>query len=426
MAFTKHDFKDGDVLRAAHLIQIEDTLEQLVEEEIRANASAQSNWDDNDVDSTAYIHNKPIYITDGQMSWDGSTGTFQNRLGYLCLNEEICKVSQLLNSTINFTYKGITYNNQTISIYAKTQGAYDNIITNTNDDLIIALVDYGAITGQYVAGHNVHLEAFFINTGEIVTLGYYYSKVYFNAGHSGITEGGLYIIPKAWINSDGVIPYNPVQFTIVAADGTTFNCTAEENTTWEEWHSSARHNPKIQLSMSSTYVNLNGIALLDANGEVLNSGKIITAQTYTATQENTTVTNDLTTAVTFKINDISYNAIASDNWMNLANNNSSISIANGMVYINDEILYYSDGTKVYSTDLIINGEEYTTEEAEVYGTVLFLDYTVITTDPRYDSLFFGNSGDTSLHLVASKSLNTVDFSQFNEGDIVIVYTGSLV
>lgn len=430
MAFTKHNFQDGDILYASHLNQIEDALEELVEKEIQANTSAQSNWDDNDTDSTAYVHNKPLYITDGQMNWDGSTGTFEDELGYLCLNENVCKVSQLLNSTINFTYKGTTYTDQTISIYAKTQGAYNNILTNTNDELIIALIDYGAISGQYVAGHNVHLEAFFITTGEIVTLGYYYSKVYFNAGNSGISEGGLYIIPTAWINSDGIIPYEPVQFTIVAADGTTFNCTTEANTTWSQWYSSVRSNPKISLSMSSSYINLNNVPLLDANGEALGSGKIITAQTYTATQENTTVSIDLSTAVTFTIDGTSYNAIASDSWetwKDSANNTSTstITFSNGMVYIDSYILLYSDGTKVYPTDLI-TAQDYTTEEPDVYGTVLFLDYTVITTDPRYDSLFFGNSGDTSLHLVASKSLNTVDFSQFNEGDIVIVYTGSLV
>ena len=278
MPFTKTNFQDGQVLYASHLNRIEDVLADLVDKEIAANSAVQSNWDETDKNNNAYIKDRPLWLSSGQISWDGTTGSLVPQAGYLCLEEKICRVSQLLNSKINFKFKGVTYSNLSISAYVKNQRAYENLMANPKNDILVVLVDLGAISSSVLAGNYVELQALFTTTGEIVTLGYYYTKVYLNMGTSGITDGGLYLIPSTWINTNG-------------------------------------------------------------------------------TTANTT---------------------------NLP-----------------------------------------AESDDLFGVVTYLEYSVVTTDERYDEFFYGNEGDTSLHFIASDKLGSIDFSQYNTGDVVIVYLGSI-
>lgn len=271
MPFEPNKFKDGDVLYAAHLNRIEEVVSSLVDQELTANLKVQSNWDETDPNSDNFIANRPLWLSDGDISWDGVSGTITKDVGHLLLSESVCRVTELLNSTISFTYNNISYSNKTISAYIKNAASLNNIFTNENQDLVVALVDYGSINGTDAPGNNVRLQALFIGDteedSEIITLGYYYSKIYLTMGTTGLTDGGLYVIPK-------------------------------DTSSWT--------NQTIQ-----------------------------------------------------------------------------------------------------------------------YGFVNYLKYKVVTTNENYNNFFFGNAGESNLHMVAASSMEAIDFTQYNPGDVVVVYIGSL-
>lgn len=71
MAYKKQNFKNGQVLEAAHLNHMEEGIEQAMNNSGGGGTSVQADYEQNDTTASDYIKNRPFYIETGETLFSG-------------------------------------------------------------------------------------------------------------------------------------------------------------------------------------------------------------------------------------------------------------------------------------------------------------------------------------------------------------------
>lgn len=200
----KNNFKNGDILYAQQLNEIEDSIISLLNSELENNLNVQSNWDQNDSTKNDFIHNRPFWSTTNTKEWDGMSGEIVAELSnsHLLLSESLCNnPKQLIGSNIVFSdnlknnYSGV------IQYYIGSKAELDSIVDIFVDEVTLCWIDIGYMSSIADKYDFLYLYAIFKDTKKIITIGHYYSDKYLKI-KGLLFSGGLYTFPNSIINDE--------------------------------------------------------------------------------------------------------------------------------------------------------------------------------------------------------------------------------